>query len=167
MRDIFEPSPIAYSQIVLEVTERASVSHLSSLDEHMRGLRAMGYRIAVDDLGAGYAGLTTFARVRPEFVKLDASLVRDIHSASVQQLVVSTVLDLARELGALVVAEAIETELERNALKQLGVDVMQGYYFARPGRPFVGLDPRAFPAGDAPPRALAAAGGLTALPAAP
>ena len=128
-------------RVVLEITERASVSHLSSLDEHMRALRAMGYRIAVDDLGAGYAGLTTFARVRPEFVKLDASLVRDIHSASVQQLVVSTVLDLARELGALVVAEAIETELERNALKMLGVDVMQGYYFARPAKPFVGLNP--------------------------
>jgi EAL domain-containing protein (putative c-di-GMP-specific phosphodiesterase class I) len=126
-------------RVVLEVTERASVSHLTSLDEHMRALRGMGYRIAVDDLGAGYAGLTTFARVRPEFVKLDASLVRDIHSASVQQLVVSTVLDLARELGALVVAEAIETELERIALTELGVDIMQGYYFARPGKPFVQL----------------------------
>jgi EAL domain-containing protein (putative c-di-GMP-specific phosphodiesterase class I) len=126
-------------RVVLEVTERASVSHLTSLDQHMRALRGMGFRIAVDDLGAGYAGLTTFARVRPEFVKLDASLVRDINSASVQQLVVSTVLDLARELGALVVAEAIETEAERAALTQLGVDIMQGFYFARPGKPFVQL----------------------------
>jgi EAL domain-containing protein (putative c-di-GMP-specific phosphodiesterase class I) len=124
-------------RVVLEVTERASVSHSSSLDEHMRELRAMGFRIAVDDLGAGYAGLTTFARVRPEFVKLDASLVRDIDSASVQQLVVSAVLDLARELDSQVVAEAIETIKERDALKHLGIDVMQGYYFARPGKPFV------------------------------
>jgi EAL domain-containing protein (putative c-di-GMP-specific phosphodiesterase class I) len=126
-------------RVVLEVTEQASVAHLTSLDEHMRALRALGFRIAVDDLGAGYAGLTTFARVRPEFVKLDGSLVRDIHSASVQQLVVSTVLDLAKELGSAVVAEAIETAQERDALIQLGVDVMQGYFFARPAPPFCGL----------------------------
>lgn len=124
-------------RVVLEVTERASVSHSNSLDEHMRELRAMGFRIAVDDLGAGYAGLTTFARVRPEYVKLDASLVRDIDSASVQQVVVSAVLDLARELGSQVVAEAIETVGERDMLQRLGIDVMQGYYFARPAKPFV------------------------------
>jgi EAL domain-containing protein (putative c-di-GMP-specific phosphodiesterase class I) len=133
------PLTLHSRRVVLEITERASVSHLTSLDDHMRRLRGLGFRIAVDDLGAGYAGLTTFARVRPEFVKLDASLVRDIHCASVQQLVVSTVLDLARELGALVVAEAIETGLERDALARLGVDIMQGYFFARPARPFVQL----------------------------
>lgn len=136
-------SPLATSsrRVVLEITERASVAHLASLDGHMRALRAMGFRIAVDDLGAGYAGLTTFARVRPEFVKLDASLVRDINTASVQQLVVSSVLEMARELGSQVVAEAIETARERDTLRQLGIDIMQGYYFAYPAKPFTGLKP--------------------------
>jgi EAL domain-containing protein (putative c-di-GMP-specific phosphodiesterase class I) len=132
------------TRVVLEVTERASVSHSSALDEHMRELRALGYRIAVDDLGAGYAGLTTFARVKPEFVKLDASLVRDIDSLSVQQLVVAAVLDLARELGSEVVAEAIETVGERDTLKQLGIDIMQGFYFARPAKPFVRIGEACF-----------------------
>lgn len=134
-------SPLASHarRVVLEITERASVAHLTSLDHHMHALRAMGFRIAVDDLGSGYAGLTTFARVRPEFVKLDASLVRDIHSTSAQQLVVSSVQEMARELGSQVVAEAIETVHERDALSRLGIDVMQGYYFAHPGRPFVGI----------------------------
>jgi EAL domain-containing protein (putative c-di-GMP-specific phosphodiesterase class I) len=134
-------SPLAANskRVVLEITERASVSHLASLDGHTHALRSMGFRIAVDDLGAGYAGLTTFARVKPEFVKLDASLVRDIHSASTQQLVVSSVMDMARELGSQVVAEAIETAKERDALRALGIDVMQGYFFARPAKPFVTL----------------------------
>jgi EAL domain-containing protein (putative c-di-GMP-specific phosphodiesterase class I)/ActR/RegA family two-component response regulator len=131
-------------RVVLEVTERASVSHSSALDEHMRDLRALGYRIAVDDLGAGYAGLTTFARVRPEFVKLDASLVRDIDSGSVKRTVVSAVVDLARALESQVVAEAIETANERDTLRQLGIDVMQGYYFAKPAKPFVRIGPDRF-----------------------
>ena len=136
-------SPLAANsrRVVLEITERASVAHLASLDGHMHALRAMGFRIAVDDLGAGYAGLTTFARVRPEFVKLDASLVRDINTASVQQLVVTSVQKMARELGSQVVAEAIETVHERDALLSLGIDVMQGYFFAYPSKPFVGLRP--------------------------
>lgn len=136
-------APLAASsrRVVLEITERASVSHLASLDSHMHALRAMGFRIAVDDLGAGYAGLTTFARVRPEFVKLDGSLVRDINSASVQQLVVSSVLEMARELGSQVVGEAIETSRERDALRELGIDIMQGYFFAHPAKPFVELRP--------------------------
>jgi EAL domain-containing protein (putative c-di-GMP-specific phosphodiesterase class I) len=137
------------SRVVLEVTERASVSHSNSLDEHMRELRAMGFRIAVDDLGAGYAGLTTFARVKPEFVKLDASLVRNIDAASVQQVVVSAVRDLARELDAQVVAEAIETVRERDTLRSLGIDIMQGYYFARPARPFVRIADDRFAIGKA------------------
>ena len=136
-------SPLAANskRVVLEITERASVAHLASLDGHMHALRTMGFRIAVDDLGAGYAGLTTFARVRPEFVKLDASLVRDINSASVQQLVVSSVQEMARELGSQVVAEAIETSQERDALRELGIDIMQGYYFAHPAKPFGDLRP--------------------------
>ncbi len=123
-------------RVVLEVTERASITHLASLDERLLALRALGFRIAVDDLGSGYAGLTTFARVRPEFVKLDASLVRDIDARSTQRLVVSAVCDLARDLQSVVVAEAIENPRECEALRELGIEVMQGYYFARPAEPW-------------------------------
>ncbi|MFZ5441874.1 MAG: EAL domain-containing protein [Myxococcota bacterium] len=128
------------ARVVLEITERASIAHDQSLNEHCRSLRALGFRIAVDDLGAGYSGLTTLARVQPEFVKLDASLVRDLPNSSVNQLIVSAVLDLSGELGSRVVAEAIETPAELEMLKLLGVDLMQGYFFARPGKPFVTVD---------------------------
>ncbi len=140
-------SPLAAwsKRVVLEITERASVAHDKALNDQMRNLRAMGYRIAVDDLGAGYSGLTTLARVQPEFVKLDASLVRGIDTSAVNQLIVSAVLDLSAELGSRVVAEAIETPEELVMLRELGVDLMQGYFFARPARPFVVVDFSAVP----------------------
>ncbi len=127
------------NRVVLEITERASVCHVVTLESRLSELRALGYRIAVDDLGAGYAGLTTFARVRPEFVKLDAALVRDIHHNPTQRLVVSAVCDLAYELKSTVVAEAIECDAEREALLGLGIVLMQGYFFARPERPWCEL----------------------------
>ena len=111
--------------------------HLAELPSYVERLRALGFRLAVDDLGAGYAGLTLLARLQPDLVKLDASLVRGIEHSPAQQLIVASVLDLAHELGTSVVAEAIETLAERGLLETLGVDLMQGYLFARPAKPFV------------------------------
>ena len=125
------------SRVVLEITERASVAHDEALPQHVEALRALGYRVAVDDLGAGYSGLTTLARVRPEFVKLDGSLVRNIDTSGVNQLIVAAVRDLAKQMGLRVIAECIETAAELATLRVLGVDLLQGYYFARPARNFV------------------------------
>lgn len=131
------------SRVVLEITERASVAHDELLTKHIAALRALGYRVAVDDLGAGYAGLTTLARIHPEFIKLDGSLVRNIDTSSVNQLIVAAVVDLASRMGVRVIAESIERADELAQLRQLGVDLMQGYYFARPAKPFVRVE---FPA---------------------
>ena len=127
-------------RVVLEITERASVTHDEALNRHIDALRALGYRVAVDDLGAGYAGLTTLARIQPEFVKLDGSLVRDIDTSGVNQLIVAAVVDLSRRMGLRVIAEAIETAPELATLRDLGVDLMQGYYFAKPGKAFVSIN---------------------------
>lgn len=132
---------IAFSKrVVLEITERASVAHDEQLDVHIQNLRALGYRVAVDDLGAGYAGLTTLARIQPEFVKLDGSLVRHIDTSTVNQLIVAAVVDLSEQMGLRVIAECIETAAELSALRMLGVDLMQGYYFAKPGKGFAPVD---------------------------
>ncbi|MFO0593766.1 MAG: EAL domain-containing protein [Myxococcaceae bacterium] len=133
--DLYRPeAPLSRHarRVVLEITERASVASHGTLHQRISSLRELGYRIALDDLGAGYSGLTTLSRILPEFVKLDASLVRDIDTSGVNQLIVTAVLDLAGELGARVVAEAIETPVERAALEALGVELMQGFHFARP-----------------------------------
>ncbi len=113
--------------MVLEITERANVSNLINLSDSIVSLPRMGFRLAVDDLGAGYAGLTTVAQVHPKFVKLDASLIRNLDRSASQQVVVSAVLDLALQLNSQVIAEAIETENKRNLLRTLGIDCMQGY----------------------------------------
>lgn len=125
------------SRVVLEITERASITHLADLHQRMSALRGLGYRLAIDDLGAGYAGLTTLADVRPEFVKLDGSLVRGIEKDRRRQAVIGSVVEVSRDLETVVIAEAIETSSERRLLDSLGVDLMQGYHFARPDRPFV------------------------------
>lgn len=134
----WENTPLASmaSRVVLEITERASITHMDGLVSKIRALRTLGYRVAIDDLGAGYAGLTTFAQVQPEFVKLDGSLVRGIEKDRARQVVVASMMDLARDLRTLVIAEAIETRAERHQLEHLGVDLMQGYLFAKPSKPF-------------------------------
>lgn len=123
-------------RVVLEITERASLGHVEDQLSRVAALRALGYRVAIDDLGAGYAGLTTFAQVQPEFVKLDGSLVRRIENDRARQVVVGSMMGVASDLGTHVIAEAIETVAERRMLEQLGVDLMQGYLFCRPERPF-------------------------------
>ncbi len=102
----------------------------------MTRLRALGYRIAIDDLGAGYAGLTSFAQLEPEVVKVDMSLVRGIDSSAVKQKLVRSIIALCTELGIQLVAEGIETAAERDMLINLGADLCQGYLFAKPGRGF-------------------------------
>lgn len=137
-------SPLARHahRVVLEITERASIHDLDDVLSRVAVLRGLGYRVAIDDLGAGYAGLTTFAQVQPEFVKLDGSLVRNIEGDRARQVVVGSMMNIARDLGSAVIAEAIETVAERRMLEQLGVDLMQGYLFCRPEKPFAAPKPQ-------------------------
>jgi EAL domain-containing protein (putative c-di-GMP-specific phosphodiesterase class I) len=123
-------------RVVLEITERSALERTKDTRERVAKLREMGFRIAVDDLGAGYAGLTSFALLEPEIVKLDMSLVRDADKNGTKQKIIRTVTRLANDMGILVVAEGVETGGERDALTELGCDLLQGFLFARPGPPF-------------------------------
>jgi EAL domain-containing protein (putative c-di-GMP-specific phosphodiesterase class I) len=134
--DQMRPLARIAKQVVLEITERASLSHIRDVQARVARLRAMGFRIAVDDLGAGYAGLTSFAQLEPEVVKLDMSLVRNVHEQPTKQTLVRTMITMCHELGMQVVAEGIETAAERDAIVAAGCDLMQGYFFAKPGQAF-------------------------------
>jgi len=123
-------------QVVLEITERAALDRIHELQQRVTRLRALGYRIAIDDLGAGYAGLTSFAQLEPEVVKVDMSLVRGIDASAVKQKLVRSIIALCTELGIHLIAEGIETPAERDMLVHLGGDLCQGYLFARPDRGF-------------------------------
>jgi EAL domain-containing protein (putative c-di-GMP-specific phosphodiesterase class I)/CheY-like chemotaxis protein len=122
--------------VVLEVTERASLNDVKDVPARVERLKAMGFRIAVDDLGAGYAGLSSFTLLGPELAKLDMSLVRGIDSDPKRQSIVRSMKRLCDELQILVVAEGIETTGERDMLRSLGCDLLQGYLFAKPARTF-------------------------------
>jgi EAL domain-containing protein (putative c-di-GMP-specific phosphodiesterase class I) len=122
--------------VVLEITERASLDQVKDVRARVAALREMGFRIAVDDLGAGYAGLTSFALLEPEIVKLDMSLVRDVHLSSTKQKLVQSMTHLSQDMGMLVVGEGVENVEERDALVSLGCDLLQGYLFAKPNEPF-------------------------------
>ena len=124
------------SRVVLEITERASLSSLERVRERCCELRRLGFRIAVDDLGAGYAGLTSFAILDPDIVKVDMNLVRGIESSAVKRRLVSSVVSLCREMEMLLVAEGVETVAERDVLSDIGCDLFQGFLFARPAAAF-------------------------------
>ena len=123
-------------RVVLEITERASFDHVKNIRARAAVLRQLGFRIAIDDLGAGYAGLSSFAMLEPDIVKIDMSLIRDIHREPVKQRIVRSLTSLCHDSGMVVVAEGIETAAERDAVAECGCDLMQGYLFARPGKPF-------------------------------
>ena len=123
-------------RVVLEVTERASLDMVRSIDERMAHLRGQRFRVAVDDLGAGYAGLTSFTLLDPTIVKLDMSLVRDVDNHAKKRSIIRAMSDLCHELGIVVVAEGVETTGEREALADLGCDLLQGYLFGRPAPGF-------------------------------
>jgi len=124
-------------RVVLEITERAALPDAKDVRAAVARLREKGFRIAIDDLGAGYAGLATFATLEPEFVKLDMSLVRNIHSSSVKQKLVRSMTTLCSDMGIAVVAEGIELAEERDVIVELGCELLQGYLFARPGRALI------------------------------
>lgn len=138
--DLYDPgAPLSglAARVVLEITERASVEHVPDLDRRIERLRGLGFRLAVDDLGAGYAGLTTLTRLAPEFVKLDAALIDGVHASAQKQSIVRAIVPLCRdELAMQVIAEGVERDADRTTLESLGCDLLQGFLFARPGPPF-------------------------------
>ena len=132
---LFDPGS-ALSQVadrvVFEVTERASLASVPDVLARVDRLRKLGFRIALDDMGAGYAGLASFTTLRPTVVKYDMSLVRGIESSPTQRKTISTMTSLFAEMEVNVIAEGVETESERDVLIELGVDLMQGHLFGKP-----------------------------------
>jgi len=123
-------------QVILEITERVDLDEIDGVEKRAQALRDMGFRLAVDDLGSGYAGLTSFVRLKPEIVKMDMSLIRDVHLDSSKQRLVKALVELCESMGIQSVIEGVESPDEAMTLIDLGADLMQGYLFASPGVPF-------------------------------
>jgi len=136
---LYEPSsPLTKiaRQVVLEITERSAIDDVKDIQIRVAALRRLGFRIAIDDLGAGYAGLSSFAALEPEIVKLDMSLIRNVHRSEIRQRLVGSMASVCKEMNMRVVAEGVELREEYAIVREAGCDLLQGYLFARPGVPF-------------------------------
>ncbi len=130
LMDVFAPFPA--DRIVVEVTEHAEITDVDLLMKELAILRMKGIRLAVDDAGAGYSGLQQIVRLRPDIIKLDISLTKDIDQDLVRRSLGAALVDFALRTKTLVVAEGIETDAELETLKTLSVPLGQGYLLGRP-----------------------------------
>ena len=119
-------------RIIFEVTEGEHVEDGPWLAAILREYQRCGFLTAIDDFGAGYAGLTLLADFQPDLVKLDMALVRNIHTSPARRAIVRGLMHTCSDLGIQVIAEGIETVDERDCLYDAGIRLMQGYLFARP-----------------------------------
>ncbi len=122
----------AANQIVIEVTEHASISDYAGLRQVIEPLRRRGLRLAVDDAGAGYASLRHILSLEPDLIKMDASLTRNIDRDPARRALASSLITFAKDIGSQVLAEGIETDTELDVLRDLGVTFGQGYFLGRP-----------------------------------
>ena len=120
------------NRLLFEFTENEKISDPSHVMNVIESYKEMGFGTALDDFGAGHAGLNLLARFRPDVIKLDMELLRGIDASLPRRLIVEAVVGLCAKLGVDIVAEGIETRAELDAVRSLGVDLIQGYLLARP-----------------------------------
>lgn len=119
-------------QIIFEITEGEKVDDLAHLQDILRYYRSQGFKTAIDDFGAGWSGLNLLADVETDFIKLDRLLIKDINEHKNRQAIVKGIMQVCRELDITVIGEGIETREELATLRDFGIELFQGYYFARP-----------------------------------
>ena len=147
----FMPNAVYHPEACLRLTLQCAIANSFSLDkitfeftedervidrDHLRAIvttyRRFGFKTALDDFGAGYAGLSLLADFQPDYIKLDRSIVMDLHEVPARRAIIAGVLTTARLLGLSVVAEGVEKAAEVEVLADLGITLFQGFYFARP-----------------------------------
>lgn len=134
---------LAGERLVIEITEHAAVRDPRQLLSRLAEFRDAGGRLAIDDMGTGYSGLSHLVELRPDVIKLDRSLVTGIAHGNVRHALVRSLVTFCTEVGATIVAEGVETEEEDAILRTIGVPFAQGYLYARPGS-LPGVPPAVF-----------------------
>jgi EAL domain-containing protein (putative c-di-GMP-specific phosphodiesterase class I) len=134
-RQILERYGLRPHNVVFEITERHPIKDFTLFHRTLDHYRSQGYLVAIDDVGTGYSGLHSLAKVRPDFIKVDMGLIRGIDANPVQRALLETLVTFADKIGCSIVAEGIETETELTSIVDMGVHFGQGYFLARPSRP--------------------------------
>lgn len=119
-------------RIMFEMTEHEAIGDLDHFVKIVKSYKDMGFLTAIDDFGAGSSGLNLFARVMPDIIKIDRALVDGLAGNPVQQAIVGNLAELCAKFDIKVIAEGIETRSDYEAVRELGITLFQGYYFARP-----------------------------------
>jgi len=130
--DAIVGSGLALAQIVVEVTEEHAIVDVQSFQVAVSVYREAGVKIAIDDFGAGHSGLNLLADFQPDIVKLDLALVRGIDGHGPRQAIVRAIVQCCGDLGIDVIAEGVESAAEYRFLRRLGIELFQGYLFAKP-----------------------------------
>lgn len=134
-REIIEKVGLKTENIVLEITERHSIRDFSLFYKTLDHYRGQGFQIAIDDAGTGYSGLSTIAELKPNYIKIDMSLIRNIDRDPVRRALLETIVTFADKIDSKVIAEGIETREEASTLLQIGTHYGQGFYLGRPDYP--------------------------------
>ncbi len=137
---VLEEVGLQPSNLVFEITERTEILDFEAFGRDLERLRRLGFLVAIDDVGTGYSSLQTVSEVAADFLKIDISLIKNIHQSLIKQDLVHSLLQVASRTRTRVIAEGIETEEEYRALHACGVRLGQGFYFARPAPAFPGLE---------------------------
>lgn len=122
----------SHNNLMFEFTENEKMTDPAHVQRIVDVYRKFGFWTALDDFGAGYAGLGLLARWQPDLIKIDMELLRDIHLSRAKQAIIAGVVGIARTLDIKVLAEGVENEQELTVLRAAGISLFQGYYFAKP-----------------------------------
>lgn len=119
------------AQIVLEITERESIEHNSQTDAVTGGLRLLVIHFSLDDFGTGHANYSYLQQFQPEYIKVDKVFTSNIETNAASGLIVKNMINLARKFGCQIIAEGVEDNIQLQILRDLGIDIIQGYFFSR------------------------------------
>lgn len=121
-----------YRNLMFEFTENEHMPDPAHVQRIVEAYRKLGFWTALDDFGAGYAGLGLLARLQPDLIKIDRELLCDIHLSAAKKSIIAGLVGIAQSLGITLLAEGIESEQELAVLRAAGISLFQGYFFAKP-----------------------------------
>lgn len=130
--EFMKDSKLNPSQICIEITERTCITNFSLISNNLSSLKPIGVMFVIDDLGEGYSSLKALVELKPEFIKIDMGLIRNVNADVVKQSLIQVICDLNKKMKSHLIAEGIETEEEYKTILSLGVEFGQGYLFAKP-----------------------------------
>jgi EAL domain-containing protein (putative c-di-GMP-specific phosphodiesterase class I) len=129
---LLEQHRLSPHNVVFEITERSSIADFGSVKKALEHYRRQGYQIAIDDVGAGYSSLQSIVELRPDYLKVDRSIIQNLHLDEMKEHILYTLVQLAAKMDISIIAEGIELEEELAKVREMGIEYAQGYLLGRP-----------------------------------